>query len=154
MDINFFNDGYEFTPAEYAKLLFENTNENMLTLSRRNEDPFSDEYEKQHFESFTMNWNKSDLQDVINDFEMLYSELENGVEEYGADCAIQCLELVVFEDEMVDCRARRLCKLIELGAPECVINTEGCRLIDAMIIARYAVSMDYSFRFADDFKVA
>ena len=153
MDIKYFNDGYNFTPQEYANILFENTNENFLTLSRRIEDPISDDYDKQHFESFTMNWDESDLQDVIDDFEILYSELESGVEEYGADCAIQCLELI-FEDETVDCRARRLCKLIELNAPKCVINTECCHMIDAMIIARYAVSMDYKFRFADDFKAA
>ena len=57
-------------------------------------------------------------------------------------------------EEMVDCRVRRLFRLFELGAPQSVINCEGCRLIDAMIIARYAVSMDYKFQFADDFKVA
>ena len=153
MDIKFFNDGYEFTPAEYAKLLFENTNENMLTLSRRNEDPFSDEYEKQHFESYTMNWDKYDLKNVIEDFEILYSQLEDNVGICETDCVIECLELQL-EDEMVDCRVRRLFRLFELGAPQSVINCEGCRLIDAMIIARYAVSLDYKFQFADNFKVA
>lgn len=153
MDIKFFNDGYGFTPAEYAKLLFENTNENMLTLSRRNEDPFSDEYEKQHFESYTINWDKNDLQNVIEDFEILYSELEGNVGIYETDCVVQCLELQL-EDEMVDCRVRRLFRLFELGAPQSVIDCEGCRLIDAMIIARYAVSLDFKFQFADDFKVA
>ena len=153
MDIEFFNDGYEFTPAEYAKLLFENTNENFLTLSRRNENPFSEEYDKQYFESYTMNWNKEDLTEVINDFEDLYSEVENGAEEYGADCIVECLELAL-DNEMVDCRVRRVCRLIEIGAPDGVVNIEACKLMDAMIIARYAVSMDYKFQFADNFKVA
>ena len=72
---------------------------------------------------------------------------------YETDCVIQCLELQL-EDEMVECRVRRLFRLFELGAPQCVIDCEGCRLIDAMIIARYAVSLDFKFQFADDFKVA
>ena len=55
---------------------------------------------------------------------------------------------------MVECRVRRLFKLLEIGVPKCVLECEGCRLIDAMIIARYAVRMEYKFQFADDFKVA
>ena len=153
MNIEFFNDDYNLTPQEYAKVMFENTNEGFLILSRRNEDPFSDEYDKQRFEIFTMNWDETDLEDVISDFEVLYSELKSGLKVYDSDSIIEGLELFL-ESKMVKCRVIRVCKLIELGAPDYIISFEACKLIDAMIIARYAVSMDYNFELAKDFKVA
>ena len=51
-------------------------------------------------------------------------------------------------------QSEKIIQIFELGAPQCVIDCEGCRLIDAIIIARYAVSLDFKFQFADDFKVA
>jgi hypothetical protein len=39
MSIKYFNDGFGMSPEDYAKALFENTIDNKLTLSRRNEDP-------------------------------------------------------------------------------------------------------------------
>ena len=100
-----------------------------------------------------MKCDKNDLQNVIEDFEILYSQLEDIVGICETDCVIQCLELQL-EDEMVVCWVRWLFRLLELGAPQCVIDCEGCRLIDAMIIARYAVSLNFKFQIADDFKVA
>ena len=139
MGKKYFNEGYDMSPADYAKVLFENTNDNCLTLSRRNEDPFSDEYDKQYFESYTMNWNNQDLQEVINDFGVLYSELKNSVEKYGVDSTIEWLKSEL-DDKGTAYRATRLCRIIELGAPEVIINFEACKLMDAMIISQFAVS--------------
>lgn len=148
MDIKFFNEDYNLSPAQYAKVLFENTVDDCLTLSRRYEDPLEDDYDKQYFESYTMDWDKDDLEDVIDDFDSFYTELENGVEEYGGDLAIEGLGLAL-DDEILEYRARRLCKLFEIGAPEIILHREALKLMDAMIIARFAVSQDYAFQFAD-----
>ena len=152
MSIKYFNDGFGMSPEDYAKALFENTIDNKLTLSRRNEDPFSEEYDKQYFESYTMDWDRNDLEDVIDDFKALYSELVKTVKEFGTDYAVNFLELEYY-DEIIAFRAKRLCKLIELGPPEIIINSEACKLMDAMIIARFAVSLDYMFRFADKINI-
>ena len=153
MEIRFFNESFDLTPPEYAMALFRNTHNGKLTLARRNEDPDDDRYDEQFFESYTMDWTMTDMLDVVEDFEMLVCELNDAIEEFGAENAAECSGLI-FESEMVALRARRLCLLCELNAPEVVIDREACLLMDAMIIARYAISLDYKLYFADWFKAA
>lgn len=153
MEINFFNENFDMTPVEYAVALFKNTSKGNLTLARRNDNIYDESYDEQFFESYTMDWEAEDVFDVVDDFEMLISELKDALGEFDADDVIGSSGLI-FESDMVACRAKRWCLLFKMGAPEAVINREECLLMDAMIIARFATGLDYTLHFADWFRAA
>lgn len=87
-------------------------------------------YEKQLYEEYKDLKVTKEETDLYSDYcRAFYDDCEDRV---GTN--IGAVDLVL--------RARRLCKVMEIEAPQQVINQEGCMLAAAYVVHKYAISMD------------
>lgn len=141
-------DNDELTPAEYAILMLERTDENGIL--RIPEEHFTDglaDFDEKAERVFEMNWNAEKLKELIETFELLYADIKKIAESCSAtnhdslnNAQIPALQLDGgILDDAVIWRARRLCRLLTLCAPEAVLRAEAQRLIEALVLTRFAM---------------
>lgn len=146
-------DDPALSPADYAALMLECTDENGIL--RLPEDHFTDgleDVDENAERVFEMDWDAERLKKLIETFEALYGEIGKIAEsslsaEYelrddprtkaaGEEAAKYLADGIL--DDAVVFRARRVCALTILHAPEIIIRNESQRLIEALALTRFA----------------
>ncbi len=91
-------------------------------------------------ESCSMTWDKDSYSSVWEEYKALVAELEE-IAKRGDDIAIAILSNRFggsFTARRIANRAQRVCKLLERGAPELVIDNEKCMLIDSLALHKFS----------------
>lgn len=142
----------ELSSADYAARMLECTDENgVLSIY---ESHFTDgltDFDESAERSFEMTWTAEELQKVIQAFQALYGNLAHiaeyclstGLDPHSDACfqavaeAQKWLEGGILDDTVV-WRAKRICVLMALRAPEVILCNEAQRLIEALALTRFA----------------
>lgn len=146
-------DDTELSPADYAAQMLERTDENgILAIPEINFTDGLDEDIDENAEAvFEMAWDSEKLKELIGTFDTLYGEIsriaENSLTGYDSpddpdtkaagEEAAKYLTGGILDDAVV-LRARRICALLKLHAPEIITRNEARRLIEVLALTRFS----------------
>ena len=146
-------DDTELSPADYAALMLERTDENgLLSIPEIHfTDGLDEDIDENAEATFEMAWDTEKLKELIGTFETLYGEIrriaENSLTRYSSpddpdtkaagEEAAKYLTDGILDDAVILC-ARRICALLKLHAPEIVIRNEARCLIEVLALTRFA----------------
>ncbi len=149
MKVECFTNG-DLSPTAYIELMFEKTGKDNTLLIPGFYYDENDESDKVY--RCKMDWNKAKLEDVLNKYNDIYNDLKEVADKHretknidAASIDAEC-ELIIKKDKKqfeygVLSRAKRLCRLLALHAPEIVVRNEARQFAQAMVLNRYCTEM-------------
>lgn len=128
----------QITPEAYLKELFAHTEDGVLLLSIQK----PDENLPGHYRC-QMSWTEADIPAILEEYSSMVNSIFETVKEAGADAdsvmptVLAAVKEIIPEEGEVQEHAWRTCRLIQLEAPQEIVQNEACKLMEALVLRRY-----------------